>query len=200
MPTEVMTPAVCEIPTGKGLPGVGSVVAKTVVTHTVTYFIAGFAAYTLLDYPTLIRSYLAGQMRPLDHPIIAAGPLLQTVRGALFGLLFYMLREVFFEGRRGWLKLWAVLVGVGILGTFAAPAGSLEGLIYSPLPLAIHLRFLPEILAQSLALSWVVYQWVNHPEKKWLSAVMGTAFALVALMSAMGILAALRHAPVVLNR
>ncbi len=200
MTTEVITPAVYETPTQKGLPGVGSVVVKTLVTHTVTYFVAGFAAYTLLDYPALIHKYLAGQMRPLDHPMIAAGPLLQTVRGALFGLVFYMLREAFFAGRRGWLKLWAVLVGVGIIGTFAAPAGSLEGLIYSPLPLAIHLKFLPEILLQSLALSWIVYQWVNHPEKKWLSGVMGVAFAGVVLMSAMAILAMMRHAPVVLNR
>lgn len=164
------------------------IVLKTVVTHTITYFFAGMTAYFVFDYATLMsHPPLSAWIRPLNHPMIMAGPLLQPIRGALFGLIFYMLQDAFFA-ENGWLKMWAVLAGVGIFGTFAGPPGSIEGLIYSPLPLSIHLTLLPEVVMQSFVLSWLVFQWVNHPEKKWLNWVLGVLFALVLVMPTMGLL------------
>ena len=174
-----------------GHSGYGSrgIVLKTVVTHTITYFFAGMAAYLVFDYATLMsHPPLSAWIRPLNHPMVMAGPLLQPIRGALFGLIFYMLREPLFASNRGWLKMWAILAGVGIFGTFAGPPGSIEGLIYSPVPLSTHLILLPEIVIQSFALSWLVFQWVNHPEKKWLNWVMGVLFAVVLVMPTMGLL------------
>ena len=172
---------------------VRAIVVKTVVTHTVTYFCAGIAAYSLFDYPTLIAETELGLlMRPLRDPLIVAGPLLQPIRGALFGAVFYALRDAFFLRRHGWLLLWAVLVSIGILGTFGGPAGSIEGVIYTVLPLSLHMTLLPEILVQSLLLSWLLFHWVNHPEKKWLNWTMGTAFVLVLLLPALGLVAIAR--------
>lgn len=170
------------------MPAFRAIVLKTTVVHTITYFFAGVAAYTFFDYATLMsQPPLNGYIRPLGSPMVMAGPLLQPIRGALFGLIFCLLREPLF-GTKGWLRMWAVLAGVGILGTFAAPAGSLEGLIYSPLPLRIHLILLPEVLVQSFVLSGLVFYWARHPDKKWLNWVMGVVFVLVLLMPAMGLL------------
>ena len=55
-------------------------------------------------------------MRPITDPIVIAGPLLQPIRGLLFGAMLFMLRETFFATRGGWLRLWLVLVVFGILG------------------------------------------------------------------------------------
>jgi hypothetical protein len=60
--------------------------------------------------------------------MVIVEPALQPLRGLLFGCVFYMLREPFFAGKNGWLAMWAVLVSVGILGTFGAPPGSLEAI------------------------------------------------------------------------
>ncbi len=189
MATQLMTPAIPDRANARNPLVTTGIVVKTTVTHTITYFIAGATAYTLFDYATLMsRPPLSNWIRPLNHPMVVAGPLLQPIRGALFGCIFYLLREPFFEAHKGWLKMWAVLVGVGILGTFAGPAGSIEGLIYSPLPLSLHLTLLPEILIQSVALSWLVFQWVNHPEKKWLNWLMGVPFVLVLLISLLGLI------------
>ncbi len=175
------------------LPLPGGIVLKTLVTHTITYFIAGATAYTIFDYATLMsHPPLDSWIRPLNHPMVMAGPLLQPIRGALFGLLFYMLREPFFAAKNGWLKMWAVLAGVGIFGTFAGPPGSIEGLIYSPLPLSTHLTLLPEIIVQSFALALLVFLWVKHPEKKWLNWIMGVLFVLVLLMPTMGLISLAR--------
>jgi hypothetical protein len=161
------------------------VVIKTVVAHTVTYFIVGAAAFILFDYRELITSTAFGtNFRPLDHPLIIAGPLLQPIRGGLFGLMFYLLRVPFFGSRHGWLVMWATLVVFGILGTFAAPAGSIEGMIYTTLPLSLHLIGLPEVLVQSLLLSCLVFYWVTSPEKRWIGWTLRFGFGLVIVLLA----------------
>ena len=170
----------------------GEIVFKTTVTHTVTYFVVGAAVFFLLDYPTLMAESVLGlSMRPLNSPLVSAGPLLQPLRGVLFGVVFYLLREPFFGKRRGWLVMWTVLVSIGIVGTFGAPPGSLEGLIYT-VALSIHMKLLPETLLQSLLLSWVVFHWVNRPRRGWVTWTMVTSFVLVLLLDALGLIATLR--------
>ena len=63
-------------------------------------------------------------MRPITDPMVMAGPLLQPIRGLLFGALLFMLRETFFATQWGWLRLWLVLVVFGIFG----PPGPRRGL------------------------------------------------------------------------
>ena len=169
------------------------IIIKTAITHTVTYFIAGVAAYTLLDYPSLLATTDVGaSFRSLRDPMVIAGPALQPVRGLLFGCVFYMLREPFFGAKKGWLAMWVVLASIGILGTFAAPPGSIEGVIYTELPMSLHLTMLPEVLVQSFALSWLLFQWVNHPARKWVNWAMGAAFVLVLLFSVLALVATAR--------
>ena len=170
------------------------VILKTAVVHTVTYFMAGVAAYTLFDYPDLLANTALGtNFRPLSHPMVLAGPLLQPIRGAVFGWVFYLLRGPFF-GRNGWLIMWATLFVFGVFGTFAAPAGSIEGAIYLTIPLWLHFATLPEITIQPLLLSFFVFQWVTHPEKKWLGRAFWVAFFAVASVSALAFVAGLRGA------
>ncbi len=166
------------------------VTVKTLVTHTVTYFIVGLLASLLLDYARFFaESSLSLIMRPTSDPWVMAGPLFQSVRGLLFGIVFYLLREPFFERKNGWLVMWLVLVVVGIIGVFGPAPGSVEGMIYTVFPLSVHLRSLPELLLQSLFLSLLLFYWINHPEKRWLNWVMGIAFALVMALPLLGLLA-----------
>ncbi len=168
--------------------GAGEIAVKTVITHTVTYFVVGLLALLLLDYRALFSHTSVGiLMRPLNDPMVMAGPLLQPVRGLLFGFVFYVLQEPFFGRKNGWLVIWLALVSFGILGTFGPPPGSLEGFIYTTVPVSIQLTFLPEVLLQSFLLSWIVFQWVNHREKKWVAWAMGAAFVVVLLLPAMGL-------------
>jgi hypothetical protein len=159
------------------------IVAKTIVAHTVTYFVPGVAAFVFFDYPRLVEETVLGAgARPLRHPLVLAGPGLQPLRGLVFGLIFYALREPFFNGPAGWLRIWMVLAGIGVVGTFGAPPASIEGVIYSELPLSIHLMLLTEMLGQSLALSKIVFHWVTRPSR-WLTWTMSVLFVLVLLLS-----------------
>lgn len=178
-----------EITTENRQPTVLSVTLKTAIVHTVTYFLMGLIASTLIDYSTwYAQPPLSLYMRQFDDPLVMAGPMLQPIRGIIFGLIFYLLKDSLFGKKNGWLVLWATLVGVGILSTFGPSPASIEGMIYTVLPFVEHLRGYPEILLQSLLLSVIVVYWVNHPEKRWINWVLGILFGLMILMLTMGLL------------
>jgi hypothetical protein len=163
--------------------------AKTIVVHTVTYFLAGVLAYTLGDYErTFAEPPLSDFMRPTTDARVMAGPLFQPIRGLIFALAFFPLRNVLFARPRGWLILWWVLVALGILSTFGPSPGSVEGMIYTIVPLSAQLLGIWETVLQTLLLSALLFHWVNHPGKKWLDWTLGMAFAVVMVLPALGLL------------
>ena len=161
---------------------------KTIVVHTVTYFITGLLALVFLDYADRFADpAIRVLMRQVDDPLVAAGPMLQPLRGILFGLVFYLLQSEFFEQDKGWLVMWVSLVVLGIFSTFGPTPGSIEGLIYTNIPVNFQMLGLIEVILQALLLSALLFWWVKYPEKKWLNWVMGLAFLLVLLMSSLGV-------------
>ena len=162
--------------------------AKTVVCHTITYFVMGALAFNLLHYADFINNPNSG-MRPTTSMWVLMGPALQIFRGILFASVFYLFREQLFGRKGGWLRMAWMLVGIGILGTFAAPAGSLEGFIYTTTPFLIQIRGYLEIVTQAVLLSALLCYWVNHPGKKVLSwiliavYVIGAGLPLLALVA-----------------
>lgn len=178
-----------DITTPNSQPSFIGLAVKTIVVHTVTYFACGFVAYVSLDYERHfaepgVRDY----MRPTDDPWVMAGPLFQPVRGLLFAIALYPLRDVLFGRKQGWLAMWGLLVIVGILSTFGPSPGSVEGMIYTVFPIRIQLFGLPEVLAQSLLLSVLLCYWVNHPGRRWPAWLLGTAFIVAMLLPVLGLL------------
>jgi hypothetical protein len=162
---------------------------KTIVVHTVTYFLMGILAFFFFDYSSKFADpNVRVLMRQTNETLVMAGPLFQPIRGFLFAVVFYLLREVLFGRKNGWLIMWSMLVVVGVLSPFGAAPASIEGMIYTTLPLSFHIIGLPEVLLQPLLLSVILYYWVNRPEKKWLNWVLGVAFFLVLLFPTLGLL------------
>lgn len=160
---------------------------KTIVVHTVTYFIMGILALTLLEYRQgFSEGALQGYMRQVDEPIIALGPALQFMRGILFAVAFYPLREILFGRKNGWLITWLLLVMLGILSTFGPAPGSVEGLLYTNVPVIVQLSGWLEVIPQALLFSIILHHWVNHPEKKWLAWVLGGIYVLVFVAGILG--------------
>jgi len=165
---------------------------KAIVAHTITYFVVGWIAFTIFDYATqFAETDLRTFMRQTDDPMVALGPALQPIRGILFALAFYPLREILFRRRNGWLITWWLLISLGILSTFGPAIGSIEGIIYTTLPFGEQFSGgTLEILTQSLLFSALLFYWVNHPEKRWMNWLLGAVFVLMILMSVMGFLVA----------
>jgi hypothetical protein len=167
-----------------------SLTLKTIVAHTLTYFVMGLLASNLLNYGGLFAiPEMACYMRAIDDPMIPFGIVVQPIRGIIFALVFYPLREIFFGRKNGWLILWWTLVGLGIFSTFGPATGSVEGLLYTRVPLADQLIGLLEVIPQAGLLAGLVYYWVNHPEKKWMNWVLGILFVIAIALPVLGTLA-----------
>jgi hypothetical protein len=163
--------------------------ARTMVVHTVTYFLMGVLAYFALDYPTAFtRPEFACWMRPLSDPLIKAGPLFQPVRGLLFAGVLYLIRDSVFGRKRGWIVFAAVLIGLGILGTFGPAPGSLEGMIFTTIPLPRQLAGYLEVVPQATLLACGTVHWAGHPGKRRLTAAWVAAFLLIIALSLLGLL------------
>jgi hypothetical protein len=159
---------------------------RTTCCHVPTYFVAGLAAYTLMDYRTQFQSEsLSCLMLPTDSRWVALGPALQFIRGLVFALALYPFRRVFLDEDRGWLKLWGLFLGLTILSTAGAAPGSIEAMIYTKLPVVGQILGLWETLLQTLALSVLLVSWHRRPHRAW-GIVLGISTGLVVLMSIAG--------------
>jgi hypothetical protein len=161
--------------------------AKTIVCHTITYVIVGILAAHFLNYAAVMSRPESG-MRQMNDPWVMAGPLFQPVRGLVFALVFYPLRERLFGKKDGWLLMAWLLIALGILSTFAAASGSIEGMIYTTAPIRYQLRGWLDVVPQALMLSGLLCYWVNHSEKKWLNWFLGIVFLLLMAMPVLGLL------------
>lgn len=171
----------------KKQPGVVELSIKTIIVHTVTYMLIGILAYNFFNYSEgFAAPELACWMRQTDDPIIMLGPLFQPLRGLIFALAFFPIREVLFGKKYGWLITWWLLIALGILNTFGPAPGSIEGLVYTILRPSVSTYL--ETTLQSLLLAGVLYYWVNNPGKRWLNWVLGIAFFIVIILPILGLL------------
>ncbi len=154
---------------------------KIMIAHTITYLVFGLIMSHLFDYEKLFTiDIIKNYMRPFGSEYILAGPFLQPVRGLLFAIGLWPVRELFFKMKNGWLPIWGLLVIFGIFNTPAAAPCSIEGVIYSRLPLWYHLLGLPEIILQTLAFSVGSYFWCRKdllPAEEKKSSRLKTVFA-----------------------
>jgi hypothetical protein len=139
---------------------------RVIVAHTLTYFIFGIIMSNVFDYAEIFkREIIRDYMLPIDEHNVLAGPFMQPVRGLIFAIGLWPLRSFLIEKKRGWLILWGLLVTIGILSTPAASPASIEGMLYTRLPMWYHLIGYPEIVLQTLAFSiWLV--WWEHQAAK----------------------------------
>lgn len=159
-----------------------------IAVHVITYFFIGLIAMNVLNYGMIFSSgNLKSFMKPVDSPWVALGPSLQVFRGLIFAFVLWPFKSIFLEKNRGWLKLWGLFIGLSILSTFGPALGSIDGLIYTTIPIKDQLLFLPELLTQSFLLSFLICFWDRNPKKSFtvISIILVT---LIMLMSIAGYL------------
>jgi hypothetical protein len=162
--------------------------AKTVVCHTLTYMLMGALAAHFLHYEQIFNQPNSG-LRPFNSVLITLGAPLQIFRGILFASVFYLFREQLFGRANGWLRMAWMLIGIGILGTFAAPGGSLEGYIFTTTPILTQMRLgYLEVVPQALLLSALLCYWINRPQK-WLNWTLAILYFLCVALPIAGLLA-----------
>ena len=159
---------------------------RVTAAHVFAYFIAGVFAMKLFDYGNWFSTsaILSAVFKPMNDPIYAlGGTSLQVVRGIIIALVLMPMRKVFTEEKYGFLKLGLLIFGLSVLSTFGAAFGSIEGLIYTKLPINEQIKGYPEAIiwiSTFTGILWLFYKL----EKK---AINITALILLILMILMGI-------------
>jgi fructose-specific phosphotransferase system IIC component len=131
---------------------------KIIVAHVVTY-----AIVTILAIPqTMNYADIAVELmgiRPLDEISIGAVLIGQIIRGLLLGIVIWWIKDSIIGKKLAWLKLWAILIILGIFNTYGPTHGSIQGLLYlapiENMPVSMSLGML-EVLAQPLLFSIIV--------------------------------------------
>lgn len=158
---------------------------RVTVVHFVTYFIFGIIFSTFLGYQNLFaKPGVACFARQLDNPLLLYGPIVQLMRGPLYGIALLPMYDPFFKDRRGWLPLWGVLV---LLQVLVSPSGLIENLIYSSVPAWFWLILLPEVIIQLLTFSILLYLWERKPIRK-ITLTMVLIFTILLFISILGII------------
>ncbi len=141
---------------------------KVTLAHVITYFVCGLIAYNLFNYGDFVE--LIG-FRPMEEITPATIIFGQIIRGLLFGFVIWWIKDSIIGKKRGWLKLWGILLILGILNTYGPNSGSIEGMIYLDLsnsadvPVNTLLSLL-EITLQPLLFSLIVtFQRKNEKQK-----------------------------------
>lgn len=132
-------------------------ILKTTGIHILTYILCGIIFSALFDYHSLFAmDGVDGFMKEVGGTSTLLGPLVQVIRGILFGVALLLFKDSFMGKKYGWLKLWAILSIIGIINTPGPAPFSIEGIIYTKLPLEFHLKGAPEILIQTLLFSYLL--------------------------------------------
>ena len=141
---------------------------KVIAAHVITYAVVTIMAMPLtLDYAESMMELMG--FKPLDEISMGAVLFAQIIRGLLLAIVIWWIKDSIIGKKLAWLKLWAILVILGIFNTYGPAQGSIQGLIYlapiERLPVSASLGML-EILAQPLLFSIVVtYQRKKKYEK-----------------------------------
>ncbi len=129
-------------------------ISKVTIAHFVTYLICGLIFSTLFNYDELFQlGNVKYFMRDAYGISSLIGPIFQILRGAMFGAILLLIKDSFMNKPWAWLKLWIIIAGLGIICTPGPTPASIEGIIYSQLPLEFHLKVAPELLVQTLLFS-----------------------------------------------
>ena len=130
---------------------------KVTFAHIFTYIICGVIAMTLFDYMEWIAEQ-ENWREPNDLMYAFALPL-QLVRGALYGIALLFFKDTLLHSKYGFIKLYLIMIILGIFNTPAPSPGSIEAFIYlvpSNEPLGVKLGGMVEILTQNLLFCIIV--------------------------------------------
>ena len=165
---------------------------RVIVAQVLTYFFMGVLSvgvgiHIYAYYGANPDPLFTALQRPIDSPLVTAGPLFQILRAAIIALALYPFRSIFLERKWGVIYLWGLFLALAIFAPAGEAPGSIEGVVYTNLPPLFHLIYLPEIVIQTLAFSWLLVTWEHNKDKKLLTIPLVIVFALIVIMIIMGL-------------
>lgn len=158
-------------------------IGRTTVTHVSLYFVFGILFGVLIKGGHVMYAIneLDVYFRPITDPIVMSSSFINIIRGIIIAIALFPFREKLFKDNFGWLYLWGLLAILSIISVYGAAPGSVEGVIYTRLPIWYHLRYLPDILLHTLTFSVLLFLW-ERKKSKIISIPLVIIFSFVVVM------------------
>jgi hypothetical protein len=137
-------------------------IIKVMLIHVISYTVCGIIFSLLFKYQNSLVD--TKHMRDMNNIIVQLSPVFQIFRGLLFGLVLLIIQNSILSKPYSCLKIWVILIIIGIFNTPATAPFSIEELIYyESSALAWNLEFggLLEILTQTFIFSFFVSKLVK---------------------------------------
>jgi len=164
---------------------------QIIYAHTIAYFIAGIFAVVVMNYKELyLTETISSLMLPIDTPIVALGPILQVFRGIILALIFLPFRKIFFEEKKGLLKLGLIIIGLSLLSTIGPTMGSFDAYIYTKVPYMYQILGYPEAIIYVLLFIGILSISIKYSHKKIITILSIVFMVLISLICIMGYLMA----------
>ena len=155
--------------------------------HVISFVFAGIFAMIFMNYAELYaKEPLSLFMKPVTHPIVSLGMILQVIRGIIVALVLYPSRKAFFVEKYGLLKLGLIILGLSVLSTFGPGIGSVDGYIFTTLPISIHVLGYPEAIIWILLFIGILYLSDKFKDKKVIHIISITLMVLIFCIAIMG--------------
>lgn len=133
-------------------------VGRFIIVHVVVYNVVAalfLAAQNSLPEPT---QFAFETFLPY-YPIGIISILGQILRSIILALVLYPFYDTIVRSDRGMLVLFGALWGISILGSVAPMPGSIEGVIYTEIPLLAHVIVLAVAAVEVLVFSRLFLLW-----------------------------------------
>ena len=127
---------------------------KVIFAHVLTYTLCGMIFMNLFNYEPFFEQ---DGWRSLDSIIVGLAPVFQIIRGILYAIVFLFIRDTIYS-KYGVLKLYVLMVIIGIFNIPEPVSNSIEGFIYRipTEPLNVLIGGTLEILTQNLLFCIIV--------------------------------------------
>ena len=96
--------------------------SKVVFAHVFTYTMCGVIAMNLFQYKKWVKTQ--DTWRGMDSPMTALAIPFQVIRGILYGIVFLLLKDTIVYADFGIIKVFVIMVILGIFNTPAPSPGS----------------------------------------------------------------------------
>ena len=127
---------------------------KVIFAHVLTYTLCGMIFMNLFNYEPFFEQE---GWRSLDSIIVGLAPVFQIIRGILYAIVFLFIKDTIYS-KYGVLKLYVLMVIIGIFNIPEPVSNSIEGLIYRipTEPFNVLIGGTLEILTQNLLFCIIV--------------------------------------------
>jgi hypothetical protein len=130
---------------------------KVTFAHILTYTLCGIIAMNVNNYLAWIAEQ--DNWRQMDDIIFQLALVFQILRGVLYGIVLLMIKDTIVYSKYGIIKLFIIMIILGMFNTPAPGPNSIEGFIYLKPPnepLSIALGGTLEIMIQNLLFCIIV--------------------------------------------